>query len=587
VIEIPTPDPAFQTVSDYFADWLVRRGIERVFTLPGGMIAPLLDAIYRRGVQIVTMHHEQGVAFAADGVGRYTATPGVALATAGPGATNMLTAIGSAYLDSVPSVFLTGQVQSYLLKGERPVRQYGFQECDVVAMATPVTKAAWRAGAGSEVPDLLDEAFELAISGRPGPVLLELPSDIQTAAVPAGRRPRAAVPKPSYEDSGILAAILADAAAARRPLALLGGGVQAAGAAERCRQFLERLGIPAATSVTALDVLSADHPLRLGMIGMYGNRWVNLAVEESDFVLVLGSRLDFGTLGADVAGWASRRTVYQVDCDPGEMQRVRGVHPIEADLGAFLDAAADTAKAAVASPDRTEWARRLAGLRAQWPDEAELAGCPGINPNVLMQELSAVSGPAAAFVVDAGQHLWWACQSIRPAAGQRFLPALGMGPCGWALPAAVGVAHASGRPVVLICGDGAFQFNIQELQTVVRDRLPVKIVLVDNGCHGSVRQLQEAAFEGRYPSTVLGYSAPDFVAVADAYGLDAATVEDPSKTAEALRWLWRDPDRPALLQVRISQELNVYPNVAFGAPLTRMESYSPTPAAVRHAGADR
>lgn len=560
------------TVSDYLAAWVSAQGIHHVFTLPGGMIAPILDAFHRRDdIELVTMHHEQGVAFAADGVGRFTGAPAVALATAGPGATNMLTTIGSAYLDSIPVLFLTGQVQSYLLKGQRPVRQYGFQECDVVAMAEPVTKGAWRAASGREVPELLDRALRTAVGGRPGPVLVELPADVQTAIVPAEAVPRRiTVDPPDVPDQAVVDELLAALAAARQPVALLGGGVHLAGAAERVRELLRMLRVPAAASVTALDVLPGGDPLRLGMIGMYGNRWVNTAVAEADVVLALGTKLDFGTVGADAAAWAKGRTVYQVDCDPGEVRRVRGVRGIVADLGPFLDVALSLAEKHE-GPDREQWTMRLAATAAQWPDTEELAGCSGINPNVLVQQLAAASPNAAAFVVDAGQHLWWACQSVQPAPGQRFLPALGMGPCGWALPAAVGVAVAARSPVVLFAGDGSFQFNIQELQTVVRNRLPLKMVVVDNAGHGSVRQLQESLFDGRYPTTVWGYDAPDFARVAEAYGIASRTISDPDAVPEALRWLWHDPDSPALLHVRIAQELNVYPNVPFGAAITVME----------------
>jgi acetolactate synthase I/II/III large subunit len=582
MIDAPTPGTAKTTVSDYTARWLQARGITHVFTLPGGMIASLLDAVHRHGgVEIVTMHHEQAVAFAADGAARFHGTPAVALATAGPGATNMLTAIGSAYLDSVPAVFITGQVQSYLLKGDRPVRQFGFQECDVVAMAEPVTKAAWRALSGTQVPAMLDAAWELAVTGRPGPVLIELPSDVQTMPVPQDAEPGPwAAVTPEFDDTAAMEALFDAFAAAERPVVLIGGGVQAARAAKRARSLLQRLGAPVAASVMALDVLPADDPLRLGMIGMYGNRWVNLAVSEADFVLVLGSRLDFGTVGADVAAWRKGREVFQIDCDPGEMRRIPGARSAAADLGAFLDAALPLALARE-FPDRKSWRDRTAELRARWPDTEELAGCPGINPNVLVRELSAASAPAAAFVIDAGQHLWWACQSIQPAEGQRFMPALGLGPCGWAFPAAIGVAHTTHRPVVLFAGDGAFQFNIQELQTVVRNRLPVKIVIVDNGSHGSVRQLQEQVFDGRYPTTVLGYDAPDFARVAQAYGMASRAVSAPDEVGDALRWLWRDESSPALLHVRIATELNVYPNVPFGSPITVMESQpsSTTPAA--------
>jgi acetolactate synthase I/II/III large subunit len=569
VIDVPRVGASTVTVGDYLSRWLREREIGQVFTLPGGMIAPLLDAIYRHGdVELVTMHHEQGVAFAVDGYGRYHGTPGVGLSTAGPGATNMLTAIGSAYLDSVPAVYIAGQVQAYLLKGDRPVRQYGFQECDTAAMAAPVTKAAWRARSGEEVPALLDAAWTLAVSGRPGPVFVELPSDVQTVSVGEGAAPELRPHEPpAFEDAAAVDELLDALAAAER-----------ARAAERFRAFARWLNMPVAASVMALDVLPAADPLRLGMIGMYGNRWVNHAACEADVVAAFGTRLDFGTIGADVVGWGRGRTVFQVDCDPGEMQRVRGAHRIEADLGAFLDLALPLARAR-SFEERPEWIARLEDLRRAAPDTEELAGCEGINPNVFMRQLSAASPDAAAFVSDAGQHLWWACQSLRPAEGQRIIPALGMGSCGFGLPAGIGVCVGSGRPVVVIVGDGAFQFNIQELQTVARNRLPLKIVVVDNNSHGSVRQLQEQVFDGRYPATVDGYDSPDFARVAEVYGIESTAVSEPDEVEEALEWMWHDSARPSLLHLIIPTELNVYPNVPFGASISTMESFQSQPVA--------
>jgi len=317
------------------------------------------------------------------------------------------------------------------------------------------------------------------------------------------------------------------------------------------------------------DVLDAEDPLRVGLIGMFGNRWANLAAMEADFVLVLGSKLDLGTIGADVNAWGKGRTIYQVDCDPGEMGRVRRARTILADLGEFCRSALEVARDH-APPGRPQWMQRLEELRQAWPDTNELGDCDGINPNVLARELSAASPGECDFVIDAGQHLWWTAQSIQPRLGQRFLPSLGLGPCGYSLPAAIGVALGSHRPAVVVVGDGAFQFNLQELQTVVRNKLPIKILLIDNQCHGSVRQFQEENLEGRYPTTVIDYDTPDFARVAEAYGIRSREVSDPDGVADALGWFWEDPLDAALLRVEIPMLLNVYPNVPFGAPLNAM-----------------
>ncbi|HZF10016.1 MAG TPA: thiamine pyrophosphate-binding protein [Thermoanaerobaculia bacterium] len=561
-------------VCDYVARWLLLQGIDLVFDLPGGMISPLLDALDRTpGMRAITMHHEQGAAFAADAASRLRGTPAVALATVGPGAINLLSGIASCHYDSSPTLFLTGQVQTYLQKGERPVRQFGFQEVDAVAMAEGITKAAIRVRSGEEVPAILAQALPLLLGGRPGPVLIDLPMDLQGAEIDAEPQVAAPLLAPEPADAAAVEEALDLLAGAERPLVLAGGGVRAARAFEVFRAFAQGCRVPVVSSIMALDVLPAADPLRVGMIGMYGNRWANLAMLESDVILVLGSRLDPGQTSADAVAWKRGKKIFQVDCDPTELDlRVRGLRTLQADVRAFLSAAVERLGEREI-PSRPAWAARIESLRQQFPDTAELDGCPGINPNRFVRQLSAASAPAAAFTVDAGQHTWWASQSIQLRAGQRFLPATGLGPMGFSLPGGIGAAVAAGRPVVVLVGDGALQINLQELQTIVRHHLPVKIVVFNNHCHGMVRQFQETAFEGRYPATVQGYSAPDFARVAEAFGIAGRTVKEMGETEEAVRWLWQEPEAPALLQVEIPVETNVYPIVPFGLPLSEMESF--------------
>lgn len=567
-------------VSDYVVRHLAAQGVTHAFELAGGMLAHLLDSVSRLGaVKLVSMHHEQGAGFAAEGFARVTGVPGVALATSGPGATNLLTAVGSCHFDSTPAVFITGQVNRSELKGDRPVRQLGFQETDIVAVARPITKGAWQVKDPARIGEALDLAFDTALAGRPGPVLLDIPMDVQRCAVtlpePARRLRRA--PDASRVGSADVDAVLALLARAERPLVLVGGGVRAARAAESCRRALERLGMPVVRSLMGLDVLPHGHPLELGMIGSYGNRWANFALGECDALLVLGSRLDIRQTGTDVEGLA-RRPIVHVDADAGEIgNRVRVERAVVADAADFC-AALEAAPAP--RPRAAAWIRHLAELRERWPDTAELKGLPGLNPNVFLRQLAAASRGATAFAVDVGQHQMWAGQSLAFGDGQRFMTSGGMGAMGFALPAAIGAAFGSGGPVVVVAGDGGFQLNIQELQTIVRNRLPVKLVVLNNRAHGMVRQFQESYFESRYQSTVVGYDAPDFAKVASAYGIAARRVETervpdgPEQdrlVAEGLAFLWRDPAAPALLDVGIPQAANAYPKLAFGRGITEME----------------
>lgn len=565
--------PAGVKVSDYVADFLHARGVRSVFEMIGGMITHLIDSLHRRNaIRIVSMHHEQAAAFAADAAGRVTGVPGVAMATSGPGATNLLTGIGSCYFDSSPAVFLTGQVNRHELKGDRRIRQLGFQETDIVSVAKPLTKAAWQARSPEEVPLLLRKAFDLAADGRPGPVLVDLPMDIQRAVIPAKTVPRPRPIKLKQPQRKQVESALKALRGSKRPLIIAGGGVRAARATDAFRKFVETIRVPVALSLLGLDALPYTHPQRLGFLGSYGNRWTNLAIGRADLLLVLGSRLDIRQTGADTDAFKANRTIIHVDCDPGEMNnRIKGCETIESHLAPFLELST-AAAAREKGPGWKAWERDLATLRRKWPDTEEQRHVKGINPNLLMHNLSRASRTAGTIVSDVGQHQMWAAQSLELMDHQRFMTSGGMGSMGFGLPAAIGAAISEpGSPVVLIAGDGGFQSNLQELQTVVRNRLPLKILILNNQSHGMVRQFQESYFEGRFASTMWGYSAPDFARVADAYGVPGRTVKDADDVDPALSWMWKDPAAPALLQVMIDPRANAYPKIAFGRPMTEME----------------
>ena len=562
--------------SDVIARYLSDQGVECVFELVGGMITHLLDSMYQAGqIRIVSMHHEQGAAFAAEGHARMTGVPGIAMATSGPGAINLLTGIASCYFDSTPAVFITGQVNRNEMKGDRAIRQMGFQETEIVSLAAPITKAAWQVESPEQLPILLQRAFQLASSGRPGPVLLDVPMDIQRADVPmvASTLPSKPAAQPVITRSEIEELVHA-LQQARRPLVLVGGGIRAARATDQVRELLDTLGVPVVNSLMGVDVLPFSSDLRVGMIGSYGNRWANLAVGRADFLLVLGSRLDIRQTGSETEAFKADRAIFHVDCEPGEINnRITGCRAMVADLKEFVGVALPVARAANLPP-RPDWIEEIHALRQSWPDTQELSGSPGINPNVLMHQLSSLSSSVAAYVADVGQHQMWAAQSLELLPKQRFLTSGGLGSMGFGLPAAIGASlAATGRPIVLVAGDGGFQTNIQELQTVARNLLPIKMLIVNNRSHGMVRQFQQSYFDSRYQSTVWGYSAPDFAAVASAYGIPSKGLATEEHVEEALSWLLSEPG-PALLDVQISPEANTYPKIAFGRPITEMEPFA-------------
>jgi acetolactate synthase-1/2/3 large subunit len=557
-------------VSEYIAYYLKRSKISTVYELSGGMIMHLLDAVHREGgIRIVNVYHEQSAAFAADATGRLSGIPGVAFGTSGPGAINLLTGVGSSYFDSSPTVFITGQVNRHEQKGDKKIRQLGFQETDIVSMAKPITKWAERVTQPSEIPSMLQKAFSIATEGRPGSVLLDIPMDVFRGVIPKpflDYEPPTQI-KPNLTDT--IESLFEELSLARRPLILAGAGIRASQSHSHFLEFLKRTSLPVVYSLLACDCLEFSHPQRIGMIGTYGNRWANLALSESDLLLVLGSRLDIRQTGADTVSFKNGRRIFHVDIEDGEMNnRISGCDAIHANLPHFFEIAIPHASEVY----RPDWNRRIEILRQEWPDTDELKGIRGINPNHILHEISR-GQDAGAYCVDVGLHQMWAAQSLELQPGTRFLTSGGMGAMGFALPAAVGAAfyHNCARPVVVIAGDGGFQLNIQELQNIALYSLPIKIVVLNNHCHGMTRQFQDTYFGARYTGTVWGYSAPSFYRIADAYGIPSKRITDSSQITAAVNWLWSEPLQPMLLEVEIDLHTNAYPKLAFGRPISEME----------------
>jgi acetolactate synthase-1/2/3 large subunit len=568
---------------DYIASFLKTQGITHVFELSGGMITFMLDSIAAvKGIDIITMHHEQGASFAADGLARITNKPGVALATSGPGATNLLTGIASCYFDSVPGLFITGQVNPNEQRGERHIRQLGFQETDIVAMAHPIVKKAFRVTSPEQIPAVFAEAYELAISGRPGPVLIDVPMDMQRQEIEPGeikviQRKKNTVTK---LDDTFFEKLKSDLAKSKKPLIIAGRGVRSAAAEKLFKTFIDLTKVPVVSSLMGIDLLPYDHPQRVGMIGSYGNRWANMAIGYCDLMIVIGSRLDIRQTGVNTKDFKGDRTVYHVDCEEGEINnRVLGCEKVLVDTEDFLLAANNYfSKNKLVADSYSPWSAELHALKTEWSDLKELRNIKGINPNAFIHALTKASSKAKSFLADVGSHQMWTAQSIELNEDQTFVTSGGMGAMGFALPASIGVSLGYKKaPVVCIAGDGGFQLNIQELQTIVRNELPIKMVVLNNRCLGMIRQFQDQYFQGRYQSTFWGYNPPDFEAVAKAYTIDAFSVNDENGIEEGLKKMWADPGKPFLLQVAVDPHTNVYPKLAYGNPITQMEPfYKPT-----------
>ena len=481
--------------SDYIINTLANNGVTHIYQVIGGMITHLIDSADRNDrIQLVTMHHEQAAAFAVHSTGLLTGIPGVAMATSGPGAVNLLTGIGSCYFDSIPAIFITGQVNLNEQKGDQPIRQLGFQETDIVNMAKPVTKAAWMIRSADQIPQSLEDAFHIALSGRPGPVLLDIPMNIQRDQVEENIRTIQVDPE-EFGDEGILEELFGAIQSAKRPLILAGGGIIVSHSIPLLQEFAETVKVPVVNSLLAVDALPFSHPYRVGLIGSYGNRWANLALGNCDLLLVMGSRLDIRQTGADVKAFQSGRTIFHVDNNSVEINaRVKNSRAIVADVHSFLEKALPLAKR-IEFPKHAEWENQIQQWHQQWPDVNESAGFPGINPNQFMHDLSHNSSQAAGYVVDVGNHQMWAAQSLELSKGQFFITSGGMGSMGFSLPAVIGASITLNQaPIVEVSGDGGFQMNIQELETIAMHHLPIKMVIINNQSLGMVRQ---------FPTTLL------------------------------------------------------------------------------------
>lgn len=578
-------------VSDYVVQELKRQGVTRVFEMIGGAIAHLIDSLHAaEGIECVSMHHEQAAAFAAEGHARVSGTLGVAMATSGPGALNLLTGIGSCFFDSVPALFLTGQVNTYEYKQDRPVRQLGFQETDIVAVAGPLVKYAEMVSDPSRVRYSLEKAVYLAFHGRPGPVLLDLPNNVQRAEIDPGSEEgfigsaehlalESAAPAGMYRQAEHVLALLKQA---QRPLILAGGGVRISDAGA-FRAFAEATGVPVVHSLMGLDALPAGHPLSIGMIGSYGHRYANLAVANCDFLLVLGSRLDTRQTGTRPDSFARDAVIVHVDVEPAELNhKVKADYAVHADLRSFMrllreEATVQSRKGNKPGeleqvPSYGEWKSYIADKKTRYL--CGIAETPGrySDPNRFMERLSSVSGEGDIIVLDVGQNQMWASQSFGLKEGQRLLNAGGMGAMGFALPAAIGAALAKAGPggrVIVVTGDGGIQVNLQELHTIAARKLPVHIYVLNNNSLGMVRQFQNMYMGGRNGSTVQGYGCPDLVSVGSAFGIRSLRLKQSGTSEHALADLmkWKGP---LLVDVPVSSSADVLPKLTVNHPVEEM-----------------
>jgi acetolactate synthase-1/2/3 large subunit len=441
-------------------------------------------------------------------------------------------------------------------------------------MAKPITKYCIQISNPNDIPRIFEKAYQLALEGRPGPVLIDIPKDVQRTQIETFFYKNEQKNQEEI-DLAVLQKLLFDIKQAKRPLILAGRGIKASNSKDLFDKFLKQTKIPVITTLLGLDLIGFDNLQRVGFIGSYGNRWANIAFGECDLLIVLGSRLDIRQTGADTQ-FIENRKIYHIDCEKDEINnRVKGCVGIVTDLKSFFSSFENIySKFIFDLPN--DWVKHIIDLKLTWPDTKELVS-EGINPNVFMHALSSQSQKAKAYLADVGSHQMWAAQSLEITEGQHFLTSGGMGAMGFSLPASIGASIALNKqPVVVLVGDGSIQINIQELQTIVRNKLPIKIIVLNNNSLGMIRQFQDSYFDSRYQSTLWGYNAPDFAKVSIAYGIEAITISEPNEINDAIDWLWNNENTlsPQLLQVMINPHTNTYPKIAFGRPITEMEPFA-------------
>jgi acetolactate synthase I/II/III large subunit len=536
---------------------LKREGVDVVFGLPGGVLLPLYDAIYQSDIRHILVRHEQGAAHMADGYARATGKVGVCIATSGPGATNLVTGIATAYMDSVPMVAITGQVNTFLIGKD------AFQEADITGITLPITKHNYLLRSAKDIPQVFREAFYIARSGRPGPVLIDLPRDVTVDNLEFSW-PEVNLPgyHPSFKVHEMQIKKAAKALIeAERPVIYVGGGVKFANAHQELFELAVRINAPVTTTLMGVGCFPEDHPLSLGMLGMHGTRYANYAIQESDLIMAVGARFDDRVTGK-IASFAPRAKIIHMDVDPAEIgKNVRVDIPV---VGDAKNALAALIKEVQPKP-KSAWNNKI----DQWKGDYPLKYIPDMNvikPQYIIEKLCELA-PDAIITTEVGQNQMWAAQFFVHKDPRKFISSGGLGTMGYGFPAAIGAKM--GRPdceVIDIAGDGSFLMNSQELATAVVNDIPVKVAIINNGCLGMVRQWQELFFEKRYSATILGRTSPDFVKLAEAYGAVGLRATKPAEVEPVIRAALAS-DKPTLMDFIVSPLEKVSPMVPAGAAL--------------------
>ncbi len=539
---------------------LQKEGVDTVFGYPGGAVLPLYDRLYDSSLRHILVRHEQAAVHAADGYARVTGKPGVVFATSGPGATNLVTGIANAFMDSVPMVLITGQVPSGFIGTD------AFQEADITGITLPVTKHNYLVKDAKQLPSILSEAFYLASTGRRGPVLIDVPKDVFDQEAPFEYSVECEIPgyNPTYDGhAGQISRAVKAIRDAKKPVIFGGGGLIRSGAASALEELAEKARIPVILSLMGLGAYPGDRELFLGMPGMHGSITANYALSEADLIIATGVRFDDRVTGK-LDSFARNAKIVHIDIDPAEIgKNVKIDVPIVGDVKTVLEAILKKLQPG----DTAEWLQQIENWQKQNPMPGALQSSGNtVKPQYVIRELSRLCGENTVVATDVGQHQMWAAQHFIIREPQAFLTSGGLGTMGYGFPAAIGAKFAApDKRVVCITGDGSFQMNIQELATAVNNELDITIAIINNSYLGMVRQWQDIFYDKRYAYTLLEGS-PDFVKVAEAYGAKGMRAGDDQEATEAIEQAIQEKG-PVVIDFVVEQEENVYPMVAPNRPI--------------------
>ncbi len=573
-------------LSDYVLKFLISKKIKNVFLITGGAISFLVDAFSRtKKIKYTCVAHEQAAAMMADSYSRLGPNLSCTMVTSGPGATNLITGIACSWFDSIPSIHITGQVNSYEQQGAqigtKNVRQIGFQETDIVSITKPITKFSYKIKSENEIKYVLEKACYLAQSGRPGPVVIDLPMDFQKKKINPNKlksfKPPKKIKKLNLLNKNIkrLVSLIKKS---KRPVILLGGGVKVSKSENKLYKFLKKFNLPVITTWSGVDLIESNNSKYIGNVGVYGSRAANFTVQNSDLLLCLGSRLDTRITGGVPKTFARKSKVIAVDIDKNELSKKRGLNlflKINSNLSDFFDTF--NKKYSKNKFTSNNWLKKALVWKKKYPivKNEYYKQKKFVNPYVFINELSKILNKNSITIADDGGHLTWAIQAFKIKKGQKLFSAFGNSPMGYALPASIGASIVKNKSkVICIDGDGSIQINIQELQTIVANKLPIKIIVMNNNGYGIIKQFQELYLNKRYEASGKGVTNPDFKKVSVAYGIHYNKIQNHKDINKVLKKALKS-NKAEFIEVMLKPDQKIIPKLQFGNPIEDLSPLLP------------